>query len=57
MNADHSLQPASIPPTLPAISPNVSGDEGGLDLTQVVGAIRRKLLLVAGVTTVVASAS
>ncbi|MFE4107077.1 GumC family protein [Almyronema epifaneia] len=58
MNADHSLQPSLSQPDLPLINPTPSGgDEGGLDLTQVLGAIRRKLLLVAGVTTVVASAA
>lgn len=33
------------------------GDEGGLDLGQVLGAIRRRLLLIAGITIVVASGS
>ncbi|NJO08554.1 MAG: hypothetical protein HC873_01630 [Leptolyngbyaceae cyanobacterium SL_1_1] len=57
MNADNSLQLTPPQSTTPAIASVVDSDEGGLDLSQIVGAIRRKLLLIAGVTTVVASAA
>ncbi|ASC71854.1 Tyrosine-protein kinase etk [Halomicronema hongdechloris C2206] len=53
MNADSSLPVTAEKSFLP----NRSDDEGGIDLGQIIDAIRRRLLLVAGVTTVVASAA
>jgi len=53
MNADSSLPVTAEKSFLP----NRADDEGGIDLGQIVDAIRRRLLLVAGVATVVASAA
>jgi len=51
----NSKQPQSLPLVYPA-QPD-EGDEGGLDLGQLLAAVRRRKLVVAGVTTAVASAA
>jgi capsular exopolysaccharide synthesis family protein len=48
---------SSQPPSLANVAQFNESDEGGLDLGQVLGAIRRRILLVFGVTVVVASAA
>jgi polysaccharide biosynthesis transport protein len=53
MTAEQS--PRSLPQR--TVLPADAGSEGGLDLSQVVDAIRRKIFLIAGITTVVASAA
>jgi hypothetical protein len=50
----HSKQPKSLPAVYP--TQLNEGDEGGLDLGQLVATVRRRILVVAGVTTAVAAA-